>query len=193
MASLSSPFQPAIDALEKDAADLERQWNALVTTINVLREKAGLPPRPTGGLPGTGPARESAAAGQKVSITHDTFYGKRMGTAAREYLEMRKSAGEGPAKPREIFDALTAGGFQFETKDEETALVSLRAALRKNTTTFEKLPNGTYGLSVWYPGAKKLRRASAGAQLDAQDERDDELPEGEVAGETSEDEEAAAA
>lgn len=42
-------FRPAIDALEQDFADLERQGNALLTSINLLRSKAGLPPRPGGG------------------------------------------------------------------------------------------------------------------------------------------------
>lgn len=49
----------AIDALEKDLADLERQGNALLTTINVLREKAGQPPRPSFGG-GGGPAPASS-------------------------------------------------------------------------------------------------------------------------------------
>lgn len=46
MTNPANAFQPAIDALEKDYADLERQANGLLQSINLLREKAGLPPRP---------------------------------------------------------------------------------------------------------------------------------------------------
>lgn len=170
MTNPANPFQPAIDALEKDAAELERQWSALVSTINVLREKAGLPPRPASGPPAAIPAGSTSTSGHNVPIKHDAFYGKRMGTAVREYLEMRKKVGFGPVKPREIFDALRAGGFLFETKDEHIALVSLRNMLRKNSAMFAKLPNGTYGLAAWYPNAKKPRRTASGVPAEASDE-----------------------
>jgi len=81
-------------------------------------------------------------------------------TAVREYLDMRKLQNLGPTTPREIYTAITSGGFQFETKDEHTALVGLRALLRKRTAFFHKLPNGTYGLTSWYPDAKKPKAAS---------------------------------
>lgn len=168
MTNQANPFQPAIDALEKDLAEIERNANSLRGTINVLRAKAGLPPLPGGtgggGSGATGNTGESAS----LSIQHDTFFGKRMGTAARQFLEMRKAQGGGPAKPREIFDALKLGGFQFETKDEGVAIISLRNMLRKNTQVFQKLPNGTYGLRAWYPGAKKPKSPTAGG-----DESDD--------------------
>ena len=44
MTTLASVLQPAIDELEKDLAELERKANGLLTSINVLRAKAGLPP-----------------------------------------------------------------------------------------------------------------------------------------------------
>src|SRR6185312_9267671 len=104
---------------------------------------------------------EVTSASASIGLTQiksDTFYGKKMQTAAREFLEMRKRADLSAAKPREIFDALKAGGFEFDTKDETTALISLRGALRKNSTTFHKLPNGEYGLRIWYPNAKASRQ-----------------------------------
>lgn len=156
MTNPPNPFQPAIDALEKDLAEAERHMNGLRTAINVLRAKAGLPPRPEGGGPnGNGPRVDDG--GTPVNIKHDTFFSDKMGTAARRYLEMRYQAvnGTNPAKPREIFDALKVGGFQFETKDDQVAMISLRNMLRKNSLMFLKLPNGTYGLRGWYPGAKK--------------------------------------
>ncbi len=164
MTNQLNPFQPAIDALEKDLTEIERKGNALLATINVLREKAGLPPRPGGGLfvgdTGGDAPKHSGGAPQ---IKHDTFFGKKMGTAARLYLEMRfeTNGGTNPAKPREIFDALKEGGFVFETKDDGVAIISLRNMLRKSSQIFQKLPNGTYGLCAWYPNAKKPKAAVA--------------------------------
>jgi hypothetical protein len=164
----------AIEALERRLADLERKGNALVEVINDLRADDGLPPRaPFGGGAGTSPGSGSTAVAALSQIRPDTFYGKKMQTAIREYLEMRKAHGLGPAKPREIYDAITAGGFQFDTKDESVALVGLRALLRKRTAFFHKLPNGTYGLTSWYPDAKKPKPGAAVPE----DEQDDDTPE----------------
>jgi hypothetical protein len=133
-------------------------------TINVLREKAGMPPRPPfgGGGPSAGASQEGCAA-TVASIKHDTFFGKKMGTAVRQYLEMRfETAGDtSPAKPKEILEALKVGGFVFETKDDNVAIISLRNMLRKSSAMFQKLPNGTYGLVSWYPGAKKPKAQAA--------------------------------
>lgn len=49
MANMDNPFQPAIDALETELVEVERNANALLTTINLLRSKAGMPPREPGG------------------------------------------------------------------------------------------------------------------------------------------------
>ena len=47
-----------------------------------------------------------------------------------------------------------AGRYKFDTKDEENAKTTLRAALRKNSAIFHRLPQGEYGLLGWYPNAK---------------------------------------
>jgi hypothetical protein len=149
MSDPASAFQPAIDALEKEFGDLERQANALLQSINLLREKAGLPPRPDGWQPASGGGSASAGA-VSVKLHSDSFTGKKLGSAVREYLEMRKrSGGDAPATSREIFDALKEGGFASKAKDDATALVVLRTMLRKNTTMFAKLQNGKYGLRAW--------------------------------------------
>jgi hypothetical protein len=169
MSTLPNPFQPAIDELEKDLIEAERHVNTLVSAINVLRAKSGLPPRSPNSVSG-GDIRPGVSAptesGPIVShIKHDTFFGKRMGTAAREFLEMRKSQGQGPAKTREIFDALKAGGFQFNTRDDSIAVVSLRNTITKNSVMFQKLPNGTFGLRAWYPNAKQDKPQKIGKAL----------------------------
>jgi hypothetical protein len=86
----------------------------------------------------------------------------------------KRSGGAGPATPREIFDALKQGGYQFETKNDEIALVSLRALLRKNTPTFAKIPNsGSYGLTAWYPHLKKAKANEASAKPEDDDGQED--------------------
>lgn len=160
----------AIEALEKRLAELERKGNALIEVINDLREEDGLPPRPPLGAGGEG-VTVTASGGQIHNIQPDTFYGKKMQTAVREYLEMRKVANQGPATPREIYDALKSGGFQSDAKSDDVALVSLRAMMRKRTHYFHKLPNGTYGLTKWYPDAKP-GKSSANHDDDADDDED---------------------
>lgn len=167
----ASAFQPAIEALEKDLADLERQANGILQSINLLREKSGLPPRPGGWQPSAAGTIPSAS-GHAVKLHSDSFTGKKLGSAAREYLEMRKrSGGDAPATSREIFDALKEGGFVSGAKDDATALVVLRTMLRKNTTMFAKLQNGKYGLRAWYPNLRPAKESSAGeAETDELDE-----------------------
>jgi hypothetical protein len=143
---MKEEFKPAIDALVADLREQERRIATTKQMINRLCELAGAPAmfadvslqdRPT-----------------VTGIRSDHFYGKVQTTAAREYLELRHAANQGPAPPREIFDALIAGGLKFDTKNELNALTGLRATLRKNSSIFHKLPNGDYGLLSWYPNAK---------------------------------------
>ncbi len=165
-----SAFQPAIDALESELTDLERKANGLLQTINLLREKAGLPPRPGGWQPQAGDGAGAATA--SIKLHSDSFTGKKLGAAVREYLEMRKrSGGDAPATPREIFNSLKEGGFSSNAKDETTAMVVLRTMLRKNTTMFAKLQNGKFGLRSWYPNLKAPKEtASTDDDVDAGDD-----------------------
>ena len=164
-----SPFQAAIDELEKDIFELERKRNGLIDAANILREKAGLPPRDSNGSEG-GDGRTSRSGGVTQSIGSDQFYGKRMGAAAREYLEMRKASGAGPAKPRDIYEALKAGGYEFRGKDETNQMVVLRTTLRKSSQMFHKLPNGLWGLRAWYPSVKEAKESEQATADNATDE-----------------------
>lgn len=155
--------------LERRLAETERKANTLLEALNELRAEAGLPPRP----PGHGGGGSGPSASVSTQIKPDTFFGKKQQTAIREYLEMRRAQGLGPAKPREIYDALVAGGFRYDAKDAETALVGMRAMLRKRTATFIKVGNGAYGLTSWYPDAKKPKPASPVAGSSDDDTDDD--------------------
>lgn len=168
-----------IEGLEKRLADLERKANALIETINDLRQEDGLPPRAPFGGGGGGGIRTSAGAA--TQIKPDSFYGKKLQTAVREFLEMRYAAAHGtnPATPKEIFEAITKGGYQFDAKTDEVAMVGLRALLRKRTAFFHKLPNGTYGLTSWYPDAKRPKGAAADEDVDT--DTDEDTPQTETA------------
>jgi hypothetical protein len=178
MVDAASALQPAIDVLEQDFADLERQANGLLTSINVLRARAGLPPHP-GGWSAGGADKSGSTNSGSITLHSDSFTGKKLASASREYLLMRKASGQdAPATSREIFDALKQGGFVSGAKDDATSLVVLRTMLRKNTTTFAKLQNGKYGLRQWYPTLRQPKGPAVveGADDAAPDEDDDVIP-----------------
>lgn len=154
-------FQPAIDALEKDLADLELKVSGLVASINLLRSKVGLPPRASSVLPQHDSGDSGSASPKALAIHSDAFTGKKLGPAVREYLNLRKSSGlDAPATSREIFDALKQGGFASGAKDDATALIILRTILRKDSKSFVKLPNGKYALRSWYPNLRQPKNIS---------------------------------
>jgi hypothetical protein len=141
-------FLPAIEALKKDLSEFEKKIAETKSMINRLCELAGEQPL-------YADIQSANGAPQTLnSIQADTFYGKVITTASREYLEMRKVAGLGPASPREIYEALRDGGFKFDTKIENNAITGVRNTLRKASAIFHRLPNNEYGLLKWYPRAK---------------------------------------
>jgi len=143
-----------IAKLERSIEEFEQKIRERRTAINTICEDAGMPPRYADVTVGGGISSASSASARVTKIQDDTFYGKKQTPAMREYLELRKSQGLGPATPREIYEALKMGGYQYESKDDSVALVGLRALLRTQPKVFHKLPQGTYGLSSWYPDAK---------------------------------------
>jgi hypothetical protein len=153
-------LNPAIAALENRLAEHERKASELRNAINLLYQESGQQQKYPEGSANSG---GGGGGPMLTQIKRDSFYGKKQMTAVREYLEMRRAQGNGPATPREIHDALKAGGYSFATKSDHVALVTLRALLRKATTVFHKLPGtGTYGLSAWYPDAKATKADSDG-------------------------------
>ena len=167
----SSGYEVMLDELERDLEPIDRKRNEIIITINVIRAKAGLPPRPDGGTSGgSHGAADVAATGVASKIRSDTFVGKRLRSASKEYLAIRRAQGlDGPATPREIYDALISGGFEFASKDETIRLISLRNMLRKRSEVFKKFDDtGKYGLNEWYGITRKSRVA------DAADDGDDD-------------------
>jgi hypothetical protein len=171
---------------ERMANELHGAANELRETINLLCIQAGLPPRYPGGDSGGGaepPSAQDDAIGGgtgtgTMQINGDTFFGQKQASAIRSYLEIRRRAGTGPARPREIYDALRQGGYQFKAKDDETALVGMRTLLRKANTTFLKVPgtSGAYGLRAWYPHVQAAR-ATTGPGIKTEPKSGDDVPE----------------
>jgi hypothetical protein len=157
-------FQPAIDALQKDLSEQERKVSEIKTTINRLCELAGASPL----------YADVALTSQPMitTIKGDTFYGKSVITAAREYLDMRKAGNLGPASTREIFEALKSGGFIFNSKSEANSIVVVRNALSKASSIFHRLPTGEYGLAKWYDLAK-IKRAKGSNDDDGESEEEE--------------------
>ena len=177
MTTNAGAFQPALDALENDYKELEQQAQAVLISINLLRKKVGLPPRDGGWSPPSGGGGGGGGL-SPVTIHSDQFVGKKMASATREYLEMRKKAGgDAPASVREIFDSLKKGGFAFGSKDDDNAIVVLRAMLRKGTgSAYHKLNDNKYGLRSWYPDLPKAK-ANATDEDNEADDTDDMIDE----------------
>lgn len=177
---MATEFDAALQALERKLNDSEQTARGLRVAINALLELKGEKPRfppdgggsGGGGLAATDDGGSTGAAGALTAIKGDSFFGKKLSTAMREFLTMVRAKGGGPATPREIFEALRRGGYKFETKSDEIALVNIRAMLRKNTPTFVKVGNG-YGLTAWYPDMKKPRVAAGGAAASHDDDEED--------------------
>jgi hypothetical protein len=137
-------LQTAIDVLKMRIRSKEEDINRLKRTVNEMCADAGqdVPYADIG----------NSDAGNNASIRSDQFYGQTISSAAKTYLEMRRS--QGAASVNDIFAALKNGGFKFETKDDGNAKNGLRISLRKNSSIFHRLPGGAYGLLAWYPNAK---------------------------------------
>lgn len=166
---MSDHIQLTIGDIKKQIGELETELAHKKRMVNDLYEIAGLPKFYT--------ITDDSQQPDISAIRRDQWYGQPLSTAIREYLEMRRAANLGPATVIEIFDALTTGGFKFETKDDENAKRGLRISLTKNTAIFHRLPDKKhYGLLEWYPEAK-TKKSKAGDKPDSADDGDDDLEE----------------
>jgi hypothetical protein len=147
-----------IETLSARIALKEDEVNRQKKLVNELCGEAGIAVR----YPSITEAGTSVSA-----LRSDQFYGQTLTAAIRSYLERRKSANLGAASVGEIYKAIKAGGYKFDTKSEDNAKTSVGNALRKTSSIFHRLPNGEFGLLVWYPSAKALPEADAPAKTKA--------------------------
>lgn len=143
---MSEHIQKTIDELVVKLAEQESGVRRYKRMINELCDIAGKEKLYAN-------VDESKSA-SSVNLRGDEYYGKAQATAVREYLDWRKNMGRGPGTIDEIYDALAAGGYQFDTKLGKRGM---SIAIAKNTQTFHKLPNGKIGLMDWYPDVKESK------------------------------------
>ncbi|SRR5258705_5243242 len=145
---MADHIQRTIEDLQVKLKAVESEAIALKRTINSLAVLAGLPVIYSD--------TDTQSQPPLANLRSDQFYGKSTFVAIKEYLELRKH--RGPASVNEIYQALTAGGFKFDAKDEDNAKRGIRISLTKNTGVFHRLPNGLFGLLEWYPNAKPPKK-----------------------------------
>jgi len=143
---MKEKLNAAIDVLIEQLQQQVQQVAETKKMINSLRQRMGEEPL----YPDVSP--ESVVGG---GSRRDLYYGKPLATAAQMYLERRKQACEA----EEILNGLEQGGFDFAALGwkEKDRLRSLAMSLAKNTKTFHRLPNGSFGLLSWYD-EKVIRR-----------------------------------
>lgn len=135
-----------ISDLEARLRELETEARKIKTTINYLCEVIGDKAKYAG-----------IQAGASARCTRkDEYYGRALATVVTEVLEKRKVAGEGAAMLDEIYQELLAGGFEFAGKNEGIKKRGLAISMSKNQK-FTRLSNDAWGLTEWYPDAKKSR------------------------------------
>jgi predicted deacylase len=138
-------IEKTIEELKSKVIEKEKELNEAKKMANTLCQMFGKPPlyeisdQPTTVLTG--------------HLHGDEYYGRPLATVITTILEARKIRGTGPASVKEVYDQMTAGGYQFETKDDNNAMRGMRISMAKNPK-FHKLPSGKWGLTEWYPNVK---------------------------------------
>ena len=175
---MSDNLRAAIAELQEKLAQQEIEVIKTKETINKLCSFVGDTPLYQDA--------DLVASETTTSVAPDEYYGKPLATAVTMIFERRKAIGKSAATAREIYDALIAGGYAFQTKNEANAIRGLRISLTKNVRKFHKLPTGLFGLTSWYPNARKQKRASrsnvdeAESEVTGQGSESHDLPEADV-------------
>jgi hypothetical protein len=143
---MDDPYQQIINDFLSDLKKAEEAVVHIKATINSLCEK--------GSKPRMFSDSELLSSSKPQPLRSDQFHGRPLATVVREYLEIRRQLNQGPADVSEIFEALLQGGYKFNTKSDQISKISLNGSLGKNPI-FYKLPNKKWGLTEWYPNAKR--------------------------------------
>ncbi len=158
---MSSPYDSAIDALQKAIAEKEAAFLAEIQpmkiTANELCKLANLPP--VYSQEALSIAGEDA---HQIKFREDEFFNKPLAGSVVTYFEARESAAmERPASIDEIYDAIASGGYKFEgnTNNPDNSKRALKIALTKNTAQFVKIGE-KFALKKWY-GMRASRKSSS--------------------------------
>jgi hypothetical protein len=137
----------ALELMQEKVEEAEAQVARLKGAANLFAQTLGLEP------PYVVESAAEQGRGGRRAVKPDQFASATApSSAARAYFEWRgKEAGA--ATLEEVYEALAAGGFRFESRDKDSAKSGLRIALGKDIQ-IERLPNNYYGLSAWYGGKR---------------------------------------
>jgi hypothetical protein len=151
---MSERLSGAVEELE---LELQSQLQAVAATkklINSLLSRMGEQPR-----------YSDVAVEGVGAMRSDEYYGKTVTQAAAMYLERRHQA----ISVDDITKGMEQGGFDFAPLNwsDNARVRNVAISLSKNPGTFHKLPNGTWGLTAWYPGAAKKDKKKEPTSIDS--------------------------
>jgi hypothetical protein len=155
---------PTIELIQQQIADLDKQLTEKKRMVNDLCALIG--------RPSIYSDSDLASRSTAATTMPDQYYGKGLAPVVRMILEKRKAMGLGAATVNEIYEEMTIGGYHFQGKNDDNNKRGLYISLGKNTSTFHKLPNGTYGLKEWYPDIKETKAK----EPNGSNGKDDDVP-----------------
>lgn len=154
---MANPLSAAVDALEDQLREQLEEVASTKKLINSLLKKMNEPTR-----------YQDVTVGSSGGMRADEYYGKTVTGAAQMFLERVHRA----MSAEEITKGLEQGGFDFKPLGwtEHARIRNIAISLAKNPKSFHKLPNGTWGLTEWYPGVfpAKAKAAAIPAIEDAE-------------------------
>ena len=130
--------------------DLRARRASLDAAITALEQLAGTPSGASNiGIVGASASPSSGA------LRSDTFFGMGIGDAAVKYLGIVKA----PKNVAQIQTALETGGLTHTSKNFYGTVFTALQRRVDNEGDITRVKRGEYGLTVWYPGLKKGRKA----------------------------------
>lgn len=141
-----SHIDKTIESLRKNIGEKENELVEMKKTVNQLCKLVNHSPIY---LTEVKPEKSSTAL-----LKGDEYYMQPIARVIGLILEKRKMSGLGPATVKEMYDAMKAGGYKFDAKDDENAMRGISISMSKNVAKFHKLPSGKFGLTEWYPELK---------------------------------------
>lgn len=163
---MTDHFSATVASLQRKIQEHEQSILKIKRTVNQLAEVEGHPPVYTD-------AELQASSSAPSAFRPDQFFGKPLATSVTAILEQRQKANLGAASPDDLYAALIAGGYDFETPSEANAKRILAISLGKNVL-FQRTPNGHWGLRKWYSKGTRRKGDAAEAESAEEAEQQDE-------------------
>lgn len=158
--------EQTIADLENRLDELNAEARKIKSAINCLCDVMNKPPKYQ-----DIDEESDKMAGQRP----DEFYGRPLATVITDVLEKRQAAGQGAASLDEIYEQLVAGGYEFTGKNDGIKKRGLAISMSKTSRKFHHLPNDTWGLKAWYPGARDAKKNAEDTKPQTQEPSDENI------------------